>query len=520
VSPASTPWENGPPLLSMEGISKAFPGVQALEGVSFRLRAGEIHALVGENGAGKSTLMKILGGIHRPDEGIIRIEGKACSFQGPRDAEAAGVALIHQELSLFPELSVKDNLFLGREITGPLGILDKGAMRKKAEALLARLDLDKEISPETRLGDLSLGRRQEIEILKALGLEARILVMDEPTSALSDTEVERLFAVVRRLADQGVGVIYISHRLDEIFRLCRRVTVLRDGKLAGSGPMEEMDRAGIIRMMVGREAGEYFRPTPHRPGREVLRVEGACLEGGTGGRRRLVEDVSFSVRAGEVVGLAGLLGAGRTELLEGIFGARGGRFRGKVFLEGKPVTISSPREARARGLALVTEDRARLGIFPDFDVTRNLTISSLSRFVRGGILRKSLERRAALDAVEDWNLRVPSPETSITALSGGNQQKIILARWMLTEPKVIFLDEPTRGIDVGAKAEIYNRIDHLARRGLGIVVVSSELPELLALADRVLVLCEGRLTAAFDREEASPEKVMAAAAPGGLEMET
>ncbi len=508
---------NNPPLLSMEGISKAFPGVQALEKVTFRLEAGEIHALVGENGAGKSTLMKILAGIHQPDEGTLRIDGLARTFRGPRDAEAAGVAIIHQELSLFPELTVADNLFLGREITRPLGILDRRAMRKRALALLARLDLEREVSPDARLGDLSLGRRQEIEILKALNLEARILVMDEPTSALSETEVERLFRVVRRLASQGAGVVYISHRLDEIFDLCRRVTVLRDGKLIGSAPIGEIGRSDIIRMMVGREEKEYFRPAPHSPGREVLRVEGASLEGEGRGRRLLVEGVSFSVRAGEVVGLAGLLGAGRTELLEGIFGARGDRFRGKIYIEGRPVKIASPRQARSLGLALVTEDRARLGIFPDFDVTKNLTVSSLARFVRRGILRNSLERRAAREAIVQWNLRVPSPETPITALSGGNQQKTILARWMLTGPKVIFLDEPTRGIDVGAKAEIYRRIDELAGAGLGIVVVSSELPELLALADRVLVLCEGRLTAEFPRKEASPEKVMAAAAPGGME---
>ncbi len=507
----------GPPLLSMEGISKAFPGVQALDGVSFRLEAGEIHALVGENGAGKSTLMKILGGIHRPDAGTIRIEGKPCSFHGPREAEAAGVALIHQELSLFPELSVADNLFLGREITGPLGILDKGAAREKARALLSRLNLEQEISPDTRLGDLSLGRRQEIEILKALNLEARILVMDEPTSALSDSEVDRLFQVVRRLASQGAGIVYISHRLDEIFRLCRRVTVLRDGKFVGTSPIGELDRRGIIRMMVGREEGDYYRPAPHRPGRELLRVEGASVEGEGRGRGRLVEGVSFSVRAGEVVGLAGLLGAGRTELLEGIFGARGKNFRGKIFLEGRPLRIASPRDALRAGLALVTEDRARLGIFPEFDLTRNLTVSSLARFVRAGILRSHMERKAALEAMDGWNIRAAAPEAPITTLSGGNQQKVILARWMLTSPKVLFLDEPTRGIDVGAKAEIYRRIDELAGSGLGIVVVSSELPELLALADRILVLCEGRLTARFDREEATPEKVMAAAAPGGME---
>ena len=505
------------PLLSMEGISKAFPGVQALEDVSFRLQAGEIHALVGENGAGKSTLMKILGGILEPDAGTIRIDGIPRTFRNPRDAEAAGVALIHQELSLFPELSVADNLFLGREILRPPGILDRKAMGRRTRALLDRLGLAGQIPPDKRLGDLSLGRRQEIEILKALNQEARILVMDEPTSALSDSEVDRLFQVVRELAAQGVGVVYISHRLDEIFRLCGRVTVLRDGRLVGSSSIEEIDRTGIIRMMVGRPAEEHFRPAPREPGREVLRVEEALLEGGGGDRPRLVDRVSFTVRAGEVLGLAGLLGAGRTELLEGIFGARPKEFQGRIFLEGRPLEIRSPREALRAGLALVTEDRARLGIFPLFDVARNLTISALSRFVRRGLLRKDLEDRAARRTMEAWNVRAPGPETPITALSGGNQQKTILARCMLTQPKVIFLDEPTRGIDVGAKAEIHRRIDELARKGLAVVVVSSELPELLALADRILVLCEGRRTAEFDRDEATPEKVMAAAAPGGME---
>ena len=500
-------------LLAMEGISKRFPGVQALDNVSFYLKRGEIHALVGENGAGKSTLMKILAGIHEKDSGFIRINGECLDFHGPKEAEKAGVAIIHQELSLFPELSVMDNLFLGREECNGWGILKKNIMRKRAYELLSRFGLEHEITPDTRLGDLSLGRRQEIEILKALGLDARILVMDEPTSALSDSEVERLFQVVKQLSSQGVGIIYITHRLDEIFQLCHRVTVLRDGKLIGSASIDDISRQEIIRMMVGREESEFFKRKPHEPGRELLRVEGASLKGSGDAREWLIKGISFSVREGEVLGIAGLLGAGRTELLECLFGVHGDKFIGRIYIEGEPRKIGNPVQAIEAGLALVTEDRARLGIFANFNVGMNITISSLKDHMRSFILDKGSEIRSAISSIKKWNVRTPSHLTPITALSGGNQQKAILARIMLTNPKIVFLDEPTRGIDVGAKAEIYRRIDDLAGMGLGIVVVTSELPELIALSDRVIVLCEGRLTAELKGEEITPEAIMSAAAP-------
>jgi ribose transport system ATP-binding protein len=500
---------DSPARLQMRGITKHFGGVHALEGVDFEARAGEVHALCGENGAGKSTLMKILAGAITDYEGQISLDGKPVRFAGPRDAEDAGIRIIYQELNLVPDLSVAANIFLGRERRGRLGLLDNRAMEAESRKLFERLGAA--ISPRARVGDLRIGDQQMVEIAKALAFDAAILIMDEPTSALSDAEVSRLFRVIQDLRRSGATVLYISHKMNEVFTLADRVTVLRDGRFVAGAPRDQTEPAQVVRWMVGREiAALHFEPHEAR-GKPILRVEGLSLPGTPGGHPAL-SGISFELHHGEVLGVAGLLGAGRTELLEALFGAGPVPPGGTILLDGHPARFRSPAEAIAAGVALVTEDRKNLGLFDRMTVAENITICHLDALVRLGLIDRRAEGRAVAHALERHAIKAAGGSAAVTSLSGGNQQKCILARWLLTTPRVLLLDEPTRGIDVGAKAEIYALIRHLAvHEGIGIVMTSSELPELLTVCDRILVLCEGRLTAELPRAVATEEAIMHAA---------
>ncbi|MDQ1558551.1 MAG: D-xylose transport system ATP-binding protein [Pyrinomonadaceae bacterium] len=499
------------PFLEMRDITKTFPGVRALDGVTFDLKRGEFHALVGENGAGKSTLMKILGGVYPYPEygGEIRIEGALKQFKSVRDAEVAGIAVIYQELSLVKEMTIGENIFLGRE-PRRLGVIRWDELYSRARQLLDSLRLP--LDPRTPIRNLGIGQQQLVEIAKALSHEARLLVLDEPTAALTGTEVETLFGILNELREtRGVGMIYISHKLDEVFRMSDRITVLRDGRTVGTEPARALNEAKVIARMVGREVGDIF-PTPdHEQGGVVFEARDITVEDPNVAGKKLVDGVSFAVRRGEVLGVAGLMGAGRSDLLMAIFGAHAGRTSGEVLIEGKRVGIESPADAIRHGLGFVTEDRKRFGLVLDQTILNNMTLAGLTRI--SGRFVTNVDREAAEGnrSMRELRVKANSVFTVAGTLSGGNQQKVVLAKWLLTNPRVLFLDEPTRGIDVGAKQEIYAQINQLAKSGLAIVLVSSELPEVLGLSDRVLVLHEGRVTGEFARNNATPEKVMACA---------
>ncbi|HOW17945.1 MAG TPA: sugar ABC transporter ATP-binding protein [Phycisphaerae bacterium] len=497
-----------PSRLVMRDVRKSFDGVEVLHGVSLDVRAGEIHALVGENGAGKTTLMKILAGVYADYAGTIEIDGRPVRFGSPRDAEWSGVAIIHQELALVPWMSVAENMFLGREPVTRWGTVDYGRMRADAARFLAALAPG--IDVRRNVAEYGVSVQQLIEIGKALSRNARILILDEPTSALSDAEIERLFEILRGLRARGVALIYISHKMDEIYRIADRITVLRDGSFIGCRRASELGRDEMIHWMVGRQIVQLFPKHTRAPGRELLRVEGLSLREGAAGKM-LVNGASLTLRAGEVVGLGGLMGSGASELLGAIFGRYGRRCSGKIRVEGRPFVPRSPRHALAAGLAMVTNDRKASGLVLPMSVLHNMTLAALPRATRAGWLRGAVERRLAEPLSRDLSLRAPSLHAPITALSGGNQQKVILARWLLTEPKILLLDEPTRGIDVGAKADIYELMNRWTAAGIGILLITSELPELLAMSDRILVMSRGRITAELSREEATQERVMAAA---------
>jgi D-xylose transport system ATP-binding protein len=494
----------------MRDITKSFPGVRALDGVSFDLSAGELHALVGENGAGKSTLMKVLGGVYPFGSygGEVLIDGETRRFTSVRDAENARVAVIFQELSLIKELSIGENIFLGRE-PSRFGVIRWEELYSRAQRLLDELNLA--LDPRTPVGHLGIGQQQLVEIAKALSQEARILVLDEPTAALAEAEVETLFRILRKLGERGVGMIYISHKLDEVFRMSDRITVLRDGRTVGTRPSKELDEARVIALMVGREVGDIFPEAEHERGEVVFEARGVTVEDPNVAGKLLVKDVGFKVRRGEVLGVAGLMGAGRSELLMGIFGAWPGRVAGETYVEGKRVRITRPSDAIRHGVGFVTEDRKRFGLVLDQTILNNMTLASLSRLSGRFITDVDAEAAAGERAKKELRVKANSVFTIVGTLSGGNQQKVVLAKWLLTNPRVLFLDEPTRGIDVGAKQEIYAQINRLAKEGLAIVLVSSELPEVLGLSDRVIVLHEGRVTGEFKREEATPEAVMSCA---------
>jgi rhamnose transport system ATP-binding protein len=493
--------DNQAPLLEVRGIEKFFPGVRALSGVSFEARAGEAHALIGENGAGKSTLIKIMSGVYRPDAGSILIDGRETRLATPDDARRAGIATIYQELLLFPELSVAENIFLGHAPKAGFGRIDLRAMRERAEALLASLDID-DLAADATVGALSVGNRQRVEILRALSYDARILIMDEPTAALTEADVTRLFDIVRRLKARGVAIVYISHRLDETFAIADRVTVLRDGAFVGTRLTSETNAGELVQMMVGRRIDNMFPKTDATIGGPVLEARDLV-------RRPLTKSVSITVRAGEIVGLAGLVGSGRSELAQTLFGVRPAE-SGEIRLMGEAVTIRSPAEARARGVAYVPEDRGVQGVVRPMSVLHNLSLAALSSLAHAGFIDRAAEWRLAEHAVEQFGVKTRSLDEVAGRLSGGNQQKIVLGKWLANKPKLLILDEPTRGIDVGSKAEIHRLMDELARAGVAILMISSELPEVLGMSDRVLVMREGRLVAEFDRAAANSQSVGAA----------
>jgi ribose transport system ATP-binding protein len=483
------------PLLVARGVKKHFGGAQALRGVDFTLHAGEVHALLGENGAGKSTLMNVLSGVHAPDEGEITIGGKRVSFDDPREAQAAGIATIFQELDLVPSLSVAANLFLGREIV-TAGRLDERAMRAEARTRLSAIDVEIDIA--RKVEDLSIGHRQVVAIVKALSNASRILIMDEPTAALTSTEAERLFKIMRDLSGKGVGIIYISHRLEEVPRVADRVTVMRDGLIAGEAS-PKAPQAELVRLLVGRPLGDLYPRRVERSGRRLLNLDRARFRLN---RERpgwqAPRDVTLSVHAGEIVGLAGVMGAGRTELLSALYGSGlSGAWEGVVDVDGKPVKLASVRAARRAGLAFVTDDRRGSGLMLRMPVGRNLVMSIIDRVSPFGFMSGRMEGDAAKRSFEQFDIRPRDARIAAGALSGGNQQKVVLAKEVLGEPKLLLLDEPTRGVDVGAKGEIYARLRELAAEGLGVLVASSEMPELLGLCDRIVVLRAGRTVAEF-----------------------
>ncbi len=496
-------------ILEMRSITKEFPGVKALDGVTLDLLAGEFHSLVGENGAGKSTLMKVLSGVYPYGTygGDIAVEGEIKQFKTVRDAENSGIAIIFQELSLVKELTVAENIFLGRE-PSKFGVINWTELYKRAGKLLKDLNLP--INPKTPVGSLGIGSQQLVEIAKALSQNAKILVLDEPTAALTESEVETLFGILRDLKARGVGMIYISHKLSEVFEMSDRITVLRDGRTVGTSAAKNLTIEKVIALMVGREVGDIFPASSHEFGETALEIKNlTAFEAET--NKKLVDNISFSVRRGEVLGISGLMGAGRSELLMSIFGAHLGRANGEIYVEGKRVSISNPSEAIKNGIGFVTEDRKRFGLILNQTILDNMTLAGLKRISGAFVTHRARESVAARKSMKDLHVKANSPLTVTGTLSGGNQQKVVLGKWLLTQPKVLFLDEPTRGIDVGAKQEIYANINALAKQGLAIVMVSSELPEVIGLSDRILVLHEGRLTGEFSRANVTPENVMAAA---------
>ena len=489
--------------IQLKRIHKSFGPVSVLKGVDFELLPGEIHALMGENGAGKSTLMKVMTGLHEQDEGDILIDGQPRQFKHPKEAESAGIAFIHQELNILPDLSVTENLFLGRELTGPFGLIKQQEMNRRAREYLAELNVFLDVDQLAR--NLSVGQQQMIEIAKALMTDAQVIVMDEPTAALTDREIKALFAVSRALREQGVSIIYISHRMEEIFELCDRITVLRDGQSISTRMIRETSFEETVRDMVGREIGERYPKREANIGDVVLEVDGLV------GNR--FHNVSFNVRAGEIVGFSGLMGAGRTEVMRALFGADHHQ-AGVIKLKGKAIRIKTPSDAIKHGIAFLTEDRKGEGLLLDFSLRENLSLPTLGQRTKGTVISKKQEEAFAETYLQKLHVKHHSMEQKVKSLSGGNQQKIVLGKWLGVKPDVLILDEPTRGVDVGAKKEIYNIMCDLAEAGVAIILVSSDLPEVLGMSDRIVVMREGVVTGTVPKEEATQEKVMTYATGG------
>jgi methyl-galactoside transport system ATP-binding protein len=495
---------SGEYVLEMLGISKAFPGVRALDDVTLRVRPGRVHALMGENGAGKSTLMKCLFGIYREDSGDVILKGGKVKFHSAKDALESGVSMIHQELLNVPNRSVRENVWLGREPlvkVGPLGFLDHKKMHEDTAVLLKSLEMN--IDPGERIGGLSISKQQSCEIAKAVSYNASVVVMDEPTSSLTETETEHLFKIIRNLAAKGVAVIYISHRMSEIFEIADEVSIMRDGRMIDTFPISAIDEDGLIKLMVGRDNTERFPPVESEIGEVRLEVRGL-----SSANPRSFKDVSFTLRRGEILGIGGLVGAQRTELVESVYGLRKVS-AGEILVDGKEAAIRSPRDAIAKGIALITEDRRGSGIFPLLSITANTAMASLGSYLN---VFRLLRHRRIEDEARKYNeslrTKTPSMSTLIQNLSGGNQQKVLVSRWLMTLPDILIMDEPTRGIDVGAKFEIYSIMAELAKEGKSIIMVSSEMPELLGMSHRIMVLCDGRHTGTLDKAEASQESIM------------
>ena len=489
------------PLLEMRNISKSFPGVQALNKVNFRLNHGEVHALVGENGAGKSTLMKILSGAYQADSGEILIAGKAVRIKNPRQAQDYGISTIYQEFNLIPQLSVAANVFLGREPSGLAGYLDHTKIYQETRRILDELHL--KVDLQARVRTLSVAEQQMVEVAKAILFQTRILIMDEPTSALTSQEIETLFKTIKKIKEGGVGIIYISHHLEEIFQICDRVTVLRDGQWIGSYPVLDIDKRKLIELMANRDLKEYYPRLRSEPGKEILRVSG--LERGED-----LKNINFILRRGEILGIAGLLGSGRTELARAIFGID--RIdQGEILFKGQAVTINSPRRAIRTGIGFLTEDRKQLGLVLQLSVKDNIGLPNLDHFSRWGILKKKEQLQISNKLINDLRIKATNCLQKVIYLSGGNQQKVVLSKWLARELDLLIFDEPTRGIDVASKVEIYHLMNQLTARGVGIIMISSELPEILGMSDRIIVMYDGSITAEFAAREATQEKILARA---------
>lgn len=502
-------------ILSARQITKLYPGTTALDKVDFNVYRGKVNVLIGENGAGKSTLMKIIAGVERPTSGEMLLEGHAMHFNSPLDASKAGIGIIYQELDLFPNLSVTENIFMARDLMQFGVTIDARTEETRARTLLQRLEQD--IDPKTSVGDLRLGQQQIVAIAKALVQDVKVLIMDEPTSALSSTEVTVLFRIMRELKARSVSIVYISHKLEELMQIGDYLTILRDGKLQAEAPVSEVDLEWIIEKMVGRDAGSLFQKEPHEIKQELLRVEHvSMLRPGIG---YFVHDVSFTLHAGEILGIYGLMGAGRTELFECLIGLHP-EAEGKIFLDGQQVTAPTIAQRIGMGFVLVPEDRQRSGIVQTLSVAGNMTLASLKRFVTRFILSPREERKGVADMIEELHIKVSTAEQPVTALSGGNQQKVVVGKGLLTSPRVLILDEPTRGIDVGAKSEMFHIMNNLAAQGFGVLFASSELNEVLVMADRVLVMSRGSITGEFKDTDATKEKLVTASAAGQTPIRT
>lgn len=492
--------------IEMRGIDKSFGSNQVLKQAGFTLESGEVHALMGENGAGKSTLMKILTGVYTKDAGTVLVDGKEVNYKNPQEAEKAGIVFIYQELNVMFDLTVEENLFMGKEIHGRFGICDKKAMQKKAQEALNILGVN--ISPKTVMAELSVGQQQMVEICKALMADAKVIIMDEPTAALTQSETAALFKVIESLRKKGVSMVYISHRMEEIFELCDRITVLRDGSYIGVKNIPETNMNEIVKMMIGREIGERYPSRNVKIGKEVLKVKELTRKG-------TFHDVNFSVRAGEVLGVSGLMGAGRTEIMQAIFGNLSYE-SGTIEIDGKEVKISNPRQAMEHGIGFITEDRKTEGLMLDKSIRENISLCNLRRISKSSVISREAEKNMVAEAIKDLHIKCFGSYHECNNLSGGNQQKVVLAKWILTNPKILILDEPTRGVDIGAKKEIYSIINKLAAQGVAIIMVSSELPEVLGMSDNIMVVREGEVRGIISYEEANQERVMTLATGGTI----
>lgn len=494
--------------IEMKGINKSFGQNQVLKDAGFVLDSGEVHALMGENGAGKSTLMKILTGVYTRDAGTVIVDGKEVVYKTPQEAEQAGIVFIQQELNVLFDLTVEENLFLGKEMKHGFGICDKKAMRAKAEETLKRLGVS--IPANRVMSELSVGQQQMIEICKALMVDAKVIIMDEPTAALTQSETKVLFEVMHSLREKGVSIVYISHRMEEIFELCDRISVLRDGTYIGTKNIPETNMNEIVKMMIGREIGERYPKRDCEIGEDVLRVEGLTRHG-------VFQNVEFSVRAGEVLGVSGLMGAGRTEIMQAIFGNLPYE-SGSIYIQGSKVTIKNPLQAIEQGIGFITEDRKTEGLLLEESIEKNISLANLGLISgkRNIVIDREKEKSLVAKAIEELKIRCFGPFHECVNLSGGNQQKVVFAKWIYGDPKVLILDEPTRGVDIGAKKEIYQIINELAQKGVAIIMVSSELPEVLGMSDRIMVVREGMVRGIINQDEADQEKIMTLATGGAL----
>lgn len=492
--------------IKMENICKSFNSNAVLKNACFEIGSGEIHALMGENGAGKSTLMKILTGVYRKDSGVFFVDGKETNYKNPQEAEKDGIVFIHQELNVLFDMTVEENMFLGKEIKNSFGILNKKQMRKEVEQILNTLGVN--ISPVEKMSDLSVGQQQMIEIAKALMVDAKVIIMDEPTAALTQSEIQVLFKVIRSLQEKGCSIVYISHRMEEIFELCSKITILRDGSYVGTKNIADIDIEEIIRMMIGRDIGERYPRRDTEIGDVIFEIENLSCEGS-------FKDISFNVKAGEILGVSGLMGAGRTEIMHAIFGNLP-NVTGCMKLNGKEIKNKNPQQAIKNGIGFITEDRKLEGLMLEESIKKNISIANLNKISKKGVIIKSKEKSISENGINELKIKCFGEDHVCNNLSGGNQQKVVFAKWVYTEPKVLILDEPTRGVDIGAKKEIYNIINSLTKKGVAIIFVSSDLPEVIGMSDRVMVVAEGKVQGILEKDKITQENIMTLATGGSL----